>query len=811
MRLAKQAVAYYTAVTGNKWSQFYDRLDESLALPLETQTGETWLIHALMNTILKSGITLDEFKQNKDAVKAIFDEDGRKQAGEFFTPVVWAEELHRYMDKYIPNWRTDFNVWEGSCYSMDTELLTKRGWIKYSDLRNDDLVFAYDKLTNTVKWCGIVNHFVKKTKRLINFVAKYSTGGSAFYDEIMSDCLVTEDHTMWYYEDGVLISSSALEFYEKLKESFYVTVDKVAKKYEVLSYDRNIDNQSDACVIRLPISYSSCMVIEEEQDVWDITMEDYHIFLTRRNNHPIFSSNCGSGNLIRTAKITPEHLFASTLQEDDVTLIRNTPELAGCTAFQCDFLSDIDYEESTEFLDKLPPRLKEIIQNDEPLVILMNPPYKSGSAKATDVGSYMISQSTPEVNLAKPAYDIFYQFCWRVMHFVEMFNLHNCYYCFFGPLTFFTGAGANILLKEFERSFEFVDGMCISAQEFSDTSDSILWGIGASIWKSMGNERPVYDSDGNRISYHKDVLLDKKFLIPGGGIGCEGKVLYEPPRQKLSEWVVASDLTFSVDAPLMTSHLTFKGREVFEKIAPMSGKLDVNALGTLMVGNTLTRSADQGAVLSMPTTIQYVSITEENFWRCVASYTFRRVFDAGWAIAKKEISAPNPNVEGYDLWVRNALVMFLFEYKSMMSSLRNVEWKGEKVDIVNKLFFLSEDEIREHCHDEVILADLDAHPLQNQFMLKMIAESEPYWVPEVRQLYDWCKAYTLATYDLRKTVNYKGSLECADAGFQQLRSGGLWKDELSAELTKIVVQARDYLRKGVDKFGFVSEIESDDI
>lgn len=632
MKLAKQAVAYYTDVTGNKWSQFYDYLDEALSAPLETQTGELWLIHALMNKVLSNGLSLDEFKQNKDAVKALFDEEGRKKAGEFFTPVVWAEELHRYMDKYIPNWRTEYNVWEGSC---------------------------------------------------------------------------------------------------------------------------------------------------------------------------------GSGNLIRTAKITPEHLFASTLQEDDVTLIRNTPELAGCTAFQCDFLSGIDHGESTEFLDKLPPRLKEIIQNDEPLVILMNPPYKSGSAKATDVGNYMINCSTPECNLAKPAYDIFYQFCWRVMRFVEMYNLHNCYYAFFGPLTFFTGAGANILLKEFERSFEFVDGMCISAQEFSDTSESILWGIGASIWKSMGNERPVYNDKGERVVYHKDILLDKKFLIPGGGIGCEGKVLYEPPRQKLSEWVVAKDLSFNTLAPLMTSHLTFKGSDAHVKVAPNSGKIDVNALGTLMVGNTLTRSADQSAILSAPTTIQFVSITEENFWRCVASYAFRRVVDAGWAIAKKEISAPNTNVEGYDVWLRNALVIFLFEYKSMMSSLRDVDWNGQKVDIVNKLFYLSEEEIRANCHDEVILNDLDKHPLQNEFMLRMIKESEPYWVPEVRQLYDWCKTYTLATYDLRKTVNYFGSLECADAGFQQLRSG-LWDEQkLSADLTKIMVQARDYMRKGLDKFGFVSEIQSD--
>lgn len=259
----------------------------------------------------------------------------------------------------------------------------------------------------------------------------------------------------------------------------------------------------------------------------------------------------------------------------------------------------------------------------------------------------------------------------------------------------------------------------------------------------------------------------------------------------------------------MTSHLTFKGGEAFEKVAYTKKRLADNSLGTLMVGNTLTRSSDQSAVLSMPTTIQYVDITEENFWRCVSSYTFRRVYDASWAVAKKEISAPNTNIEGYDLWLRNALVMFLFEYKSMMSSLRGVSYSdgsGSNITIRNKLFYLTEEEVRGSCHDEVILKDLEENPPLNQFMLKMIKESEPYWVDEVRELYDWCKNYTLASYDFRHKVNYKGSLECWDAGFQQLRSG-LWNEEqLSDDLTRVVTQARSWFRKDIDKFGFVTEV-----
>lgn len=639
MKLAKEAVAYYVEVTGNQWSSFYDKLDDAMSGKLEDQTGDLWLIHALMNVIVSSGMSVHDFKSNKDAVKAVFDNDGRKLNGEFFTPVVWAEEFHSYLDRYVPGWREGYYVWENSC---------------------------------------------------------------------------------------------------------------------------------------------------------------------------------GTGNLIRTAGITPEHLFASSLQDDDIKVIMNTPELAGCHAFQLDFLCEADNLDTgiDLFSENLPDEVLEVLRGDKPLIFLCNPPYKTGQANNTGVGKYMNGSIAEydNTNFSKPAYDLFYQFCFQVMNIVNRYKLSNCYYAVFGPLTWFTGAGANVLLREFEKTFEFVDGMCISAQEFSDTSDSILWGIGATIWKSRGG----YKLLGDDYQYHKDILLDKKFVTPDGEIDCEGKVLYAPPREKLSTWVEPHDDAVSAAGqrmyPLMTSHLTFKGSEVFEKVAKKSGKMSPLALGTLMVGNTLTRSADQSAILSMPSTISFVSITEENFWRCVGSYAFRRTIDAGWAIAKKEISAPDTTVEGYDVWLRNALVSFLFEYKSMMSSMRGVSWEGQDNYVIqNKLFYLSEDDVRSHCTDPIILQDMEEHPFQNQFMLKMIEESKPYWVPETRIVYDWCVNYTLATYDMRKSVGYKGSLECADAGFQQLRSG-LWDaNAYDADLTKIIVQMRDYLRKDLEKFGFVSEVYGGDL
>lgn len=970
MKVAKQAVQYYTMITGNEWSSFYDKLD--IALSKENPTGEYFIIKKLMDTVIKSGVSLNEFKMNKDAVKALFDNESRKQCGEFFTPIVWAKELYKYIDKFIPNWRTDFNIWENSCYSMDTEIFTKRGWVTYDNLLDDDEIYTLNPDTLTGEWSHFHSRFKKpfsgkmisidgtdvdllvtpdhrmfclqrvnsrdteRHKVIVDAKSMYdrymsysATSKTATYRVVTSaKCLDNylyddsiEPHILerfgnnlsefWYLiglyigDGGYYVNNkkniNALKFSFKKERkisilnscldnlgidyscydfrdlgddkctfrindlelvefiSSYIGFDKKRVPFSIIKTEylsnlftglretddhvytykyqtANKDLVKDIEVLGVLLGYhfnvgtrtrksassdkevteycinlsgkntfgiSRQMISEVDYNdyVWDLTTcNDNHIFLVRRNNKCCFSMNCGSGNLLRESKATMSNVYMSSLQEDDITLVKNTPEFKGVNAFQCDFLQGIDYDEyNTEFLDKLPPRLKEIIVNDEPLLLICNPPYKTGSSKATDVGRYMC-----DIGMDKPAYDIFYQFCWRVMRFVEMFNLKNCYYAFFGPLTFFTGANANILLKEFEHSFEFLDGMCISAQEFSDTSDSIKWGISGSVWKSRGG-RQLGDS-------HKDILLEKKYLLPDGSVGCDGKVLYEPPREKLSDWVAPKDITFFNNAPLMTSHLTFKGKEVFEKEAPKSGKLADNALGTLMIGNTLTRSSDQSAILSMPSTIQYVSITKENFWRCVASYTFRRIYDANWAVAKKEISAPNVNVEGYDLWLKNALVFFLFEYKSMMSSLRGVSWGGYNNYIIrNKLFYLTEEEIRANCHDEVILNDLDKYPLENDFILEKIKECEPYWAPEVREFYDWCKNYTLSTYDKRKEIDYKGSLECADAGFQQLRTGGLWNDELAEHLTKIITRARDYMCKDLDKFGFVVEVEDSDL
>lgn len=622
MDLLIEAVKYFISVTGKEWYVFYDLLE----------SGD-WFVTSLLDTVINnSGMNLDRIKQNKDAVKGVFDNDSRKQAGEFFTPVVWAEELHKYLDKYEPSWREEFYVWEPSA---------------------------------------------------------------------------------------------------------------------------------------------------------------------------------GSGNLIRTAGIEPSHLFASTLQEDDVTMLKATPELKDATVFQLDFLVKHDDMFNRDFVDNLPENLQDVIKNNKPLVMLCNPPYKGGMANVTDVGRYM-SNSIPYLNhtdFSQPAYDLFYQFMFQMLNFQKLYNLTNMYIAVFHPLTWFTLRNPLVLLHEFRKSFEYLDGMCISAGEFSGTSESIPWGIGATLWKTVAQPS------------NKPILLDKMHMVSSTEVEVTGKVLYEEPRERLTFWTKDTTSAPLVELPVMTSHLTFAGGEPYEKVAHKFIKVRNDIWGSLMPEDTLTRSAMQSGMTSMPSSSGCTIITPENFWRAVANFVFRQVYSADWTISKKKISAPNTDIAGYSEWVQSCIPLFLFEHKSMVSALRGVVREDELnlapdlrtlITVRNHFFPLSQAEIADVV-DDTVRQDMQLHPETpaQQFMQRLVRETRQYWSDASAKLYDWCINYILSSYSKRAGVEYKGSLESWDASFSQIKY--VLKNEEDANThSRLLQEARAGVLQGALKFGFVVEGGTDE-
>lgn len=616
MRIIKEMVKDYVKITGNKWTDFYAKLDEAMLVDTHSEGSDLWVIQREVKALGAKGINLSMIKGCKDSVKSEFDSEDRVKNGEYFTPEVWCVEGRKYLKKHIPEW----------------------------------------------------------------------------------------------------------------------------------------------------------------------------------GKIPLWDASCGSGNLMRSSDYPRELMYMSTLQESDITTIKNSSEYQGATVFLSDFVNGIDYDEgNTEFLDSLPVGLQDAIKEDKPLVFYMNPPYKIINSKDNELGLFMLA-TKQDADFSRAACDIYYQFLYRLMWWVYTFNLSNVYLGVFGPITMFTGVGLKDFNTEFQKHFNFLDGMIISSKEFAGTSVDYDMGVGFTVWKSRGGYLPN--------AQPMQIWLDSKELIEGT-LTSGSKKLFDIPKVRLSEWVKDTEVNYYVQAPALTSHATFKGQKPMVMKSNISYKMYEHALFTMMSEDRLDNASDRTCLLSSSTSMQNLSITKDNFWRAVASYTFRSFYKANFLTSKCNASAPDVEAEGYQEWLYNSIPLFLFHYRNRTSSLRGVEYNDEVIDIRNHLFYLSANEVRLCCSDPVILDDLQSHPPVNDFILSVIDESKPYWSPLQTELFDYCVALTKASYAMRKTKEYRGCTQAWDAGFHQLRFALEYEEKVDKELYLLLTRCKQEVLEPALKFGFI--------
>lgn len=518
----------------------------------------------------------------------------------------------------------------------------------------------------------------------------------------------------------------------------------------------------------------------------------FDTYIENWREYNVWDASCGTGNLMRSAGHNPAKLFLSTLVEEDVELVRKSKEYEGAIVFQCDFLKGLSIDKENDFfLEKLPKKLQEIIREDKPLIIFMNPPYSALYDATTDVGKIMV-----EKGFSKASYDLFYQFCFRVKEIIELYRLKNCYLGIFSPVQLFTGLNGLRVVGEMHKCMSYIDGFYFPATEFQGISSSITWGIAFTLWKSNGEYRSQKQLE--------PMIMVEKQKNSKGEIIDKGKKVFGENINRLSLWMKPRDeLLYYEKVPVMTSYSTFKGAEKGEKKALVSNKMVADGLGCIMSEDRFSRLRLYFSYFSTPTSIHYTVITQENFWRCVGAYTYRSVYRVSWCSSRGFVKAPDESSNEYQLWLKNALVLFLFDYKSMASSHRGISFGGfDDYVIKNKFFPVSKGEILERCRDEKILEDLENNPLENDFVLEQIELVKHYWVDEVRELYYWCKEQLLESYNKRKEISYADSMECVDASFIQLRNTGLWNETLEKEYFEKITRVKEYLRRNVHNLGF---------
>lgn len=498
----------------------------------------------------------------------------------------------------------------------------------------------------------------------------------------------------------------------------------------------------------------------------------------------IWDASSGTGNLMRTEGYPQDKLFLSTLLEEDIPLLKEQyPE---ATIFSCDFLSDLDLDTNNQFFtNKLPQKLQDVLRNNEDLLFYMNPPYRQGATDRTDVGKKMTTNG-----LTRSGLDLFNQFMYRILLLKDTHNLTNLYAGIFGPLTMFHSVATKELYDMWVDAFHFEQGMCFDASEFASTSTSIGWIVGYTTWRLRNeNEEPT-----------SEIILQAKRMGSDNKVEIFGEKLVTTRKKGITEWALPKDIV-SKDSqlPYGTTHVNFGKEMEYKKVYDKS-------LGFLMTSDYVIKGTRRTSVTSivLPDSI---TITEENILRCIASFGVRRTYISGQTAYDNSQYYQEPKVdkEGYEKFIANCLVLFLFDTSSQFFSYRGAH-SGFKNG--NKMFPLSSEEVKTLVTDENILSDIETYKTDNSIILGLIEEYKPHMSKEALDLMNYCIGHIKRTLQgsLRKEQGYKNETIAWDSSFLQLREvPELVSKEAMDEYLKKLSLLRHVNLENVYEYGFLQK------
>ena len=489
-----------------------------------------------------------------------------------------------------------------------------------------------------------------------------------------------------------------------------------------------------------------------------------------RDEYVVYDCCCGSLNLTRDYRF--KELYCSTLDKGELELgSRYNPE---ATKWQMDFLNDGD-----ECFDK---GLIKAFEQNKPIVFFINPPYGTACNYFSDEGNKQDTNNTvirDEMNGTKfgGSENLQHQFMYRITKIIQKYNLANAYFALFSNPIWLSGSKQGKFLKNFSSQWECKDAYLFQASHFADVSDA--WGISLTLWKSDNQATPITEYNMKLI----DILDDGSVDVVG-----HHTIYNSAFFNKASDWVKdpIKNLKEKNTFPCLTSGLKLDtlGRDRNE-LRRMLGSLTLkgnnvkeNSTGVLWLTSTYANGHCACACACA-----------ENFTRCTALFTARKLIENTWINHADEYLAPNENHPDYKRFEADSIVYSLFENKSNQTSMRKITYKGKLYDIPNEFFWMSKDtmmDLANEHHDDFMFNDARTTS-KERYVFNLLQK------PEVQQnLSDTAKQLlSMATDMTIKSMKYRTLFESDhpdyhihtwDAGYYQLKN--LWKEYLPEDFKR---------------------------
>ena len=388
----------------------------------------------------------------------------------------------------------------------------------------------------------------------------------------------------------------------------------------------------------------------------------------------------GVGNL-EAKHSNLRNVYMSTLDQEDVTIMRSNPAFAGAEIFQYDYLNDdvddfgqIDYDLS----GKLPKALRQAIEDAKegskgakPILVLINPPYaESGSGVAKGdtnklgVEKTRINAWMRDINLGYASKELFAQFLVRIRH-----ELPKARLAMFSTLKYVNAPN----FEKFRTVWQakFLDGFVVHSRVFDGLKSDFP--IAFLIWDTSRkipiSETPVgaFDRFGN--------LVEEKLYVA------------RPTKTLLNLWMNKTRPDGGPALPLSNALKVSSN--------PRPKRQLIGALGYLYASNNdLQHSATETLITSSIYTGGNgggVYLTSENLWQAAIVFSVRRLIKPTWLNDRDQFLQPSQPLP--DAFKSDCLVWMLFNGSNLTAGADGLRWNGRDWSIANHFIPFTEAQV----------------------------------------------------------------------------------------------------------------------
>lgn len=678
----------------------------------------------------------------------------------------------KYIDLCI-ELSNDENINGAFVYSVDENFSFKVVADKIKDYA--DNVKRYVHITED----NIVNIFETFTKKVLSKSVKLSSNDLVgLFIGVISDKVNFYLHPM---KKNTLITSYGeikvkTDGYNQFINNFsrdYSVIEK--RKFTEISdrliEDTNRRNKGEFYTPKLFVDYAHKMIEE-------------HLGADWKEKYVVWDNSCGTKNLTKDYNF--KELYCSTLENAELEMSKKYN--ANSTSFVFDFLNDS--------LEKLPQGLLDAFEQNKPIVFFLNPPYATATNRnetsKDEVAKTLMNKTMLENKIGACSQNLYAQFLYRIMIIKQQYNLTNCYVALFSPTLYLSGGSWKQFRNAWLNNFNYSNGCLFKASHFADCADN--WGISFSFWN---NGTSVEKQNFNHLLI--DVENNEIFKL---GIKNVYNIDFS---ETASDWVKKEIKHFKTfDKINLSSGIIVKNDN------KTRGTNFENNLGYFYNAGNNNKQNTQGVGMF---TAAFGNghghgLSRENFTKCTSLFTARRIIVCNWINWADEYIAPNEEHPQWKQFVADSVVYSLFESKSQQSSLRQVEYKGEKWDIKNEFFFMSKQEmlnLANEYNNEDMYNDCSAS--EERFVYTWLQEHYSDLSDRAKQVLEMAKELVVKSMKYRQIFdeeNEEYQINNWDCGYYQLKA--LCKQYLPNDLKafqNVYKEFSEQLKPMVYELGFL--------